>query len=211
MKLTLVTACFLAALGLCATPAMADTYFGSGGPLVDHDGDNPGIALFTINVSGTGADIASLDAITLTDFTHTWLGDTVILLLAPDNATFVLATSPPDLHSANFNGDYTFVVSNILPTIDEIADGQPSTFDVPSGSYAASDYGGGSDPGPRVDWAEMQGVGLDGDWILQIYDFFPGDTGELGGWNFTVTIPEPAGAGLLGAAASLLLVRRRRA
>ena len=69
------------------------------------------------------------------------------------------------------------------------------------------DWGAG-DLGPRVDWTEMQGVALDGNWSLGVWDFAQFDTGQLGSWSFTVTVPEPAIAGVL--AAGLLLLRRRR-
>lgn len=202
--------CAAVVLGVFAASASADTFSGPGGPLVDSDGTDEGLALFTINVSGTGATVASLDAITLTGFEHTFIGDLVIGLIAPDGA-FVTATSPPATHSSNLDGTYTFVVSNILPTWDEITDGTTDSFVVPSGSYAASDWGAG-DLGPRVDWAEMQGAALDGNWSLGVWDFAAGDSGQLGSWSFTVTtVPEPASLGLGAAALVLLLSRRRRA
>lgn len=200
------------AIAVCSASAAADeTFSGTGGPLVDHDGTNDGVAAFTINVSGFNTNIVALDSVTLTNLSHTFLGDIAIALVSP-LGEFVTVTSPPGTVSANLNGTYTFRVDDQPPfqyeTLDEATDTLGTNDVVASGTFAASDWGEG-DLGPRLGWEELEGVGLDGDWTIAIYDFFPGDTGSLGGWSFTVSIPEPASASLTALAAFALLRRRR--
>ena len=197
----------------CASLAMADeTFSGPGGPLVDHDGTNNGIAAFTISVSGfPGVQIDSLKSVTFTNLTHTYLGDLVIALIPPDGLdAFATVSSPPALESSNLNGTYTFRVDVQMPfqfqTLDEISAPLNDNDVVPSGTLAASDWGNGGF-GPRVNWSQMEGATLDGDWIIQFHDFFPADTGALGSWSFTV-VPEPVVMPLV-AGVGLVLLRRR--
>lgn len=204
---------FAAGAIVCGASAAADeTFSGAGGLLVDHDGTNEGVAAFTINVSGFDTNIVALDSVTLTNLNHTFLGDLAITVISP-LGDFVTVTSPPAAVAANLNGSYTFRVDDEPPfqyeTLDEATDTLGNSDVVASGTFAASDWGSGG-LGPRLGWEELEGVGLDGDWTVAIYDFFPGDTGSLGGWSFTVSIPEPASASLAGLGA-LALLRRRRA
>jgi hypothetical protein len=202
-------------LGGASLATADETFSGAGGSLVDHDGSENGVAAFTINVNGfPGAQVAQLKSVSFTNLTHTFLGDLVIALVPPDGvASFVTVTSPPALESSNLNGNYTFVVDNVVPfqfqTLDEAAAPLGDNDTVPSGTLAASDWGDG-ELGPRVAWQEMEGTTLDGDWVIQFHDFFPGDTGALGSWSFTVTVPEP-GVGLLSIAGGLALLLRRGA
>jgi subtilisin-like proprotein convertase family protein len=201
-------------LAASAMTANATVYNGTGGALVDA-GDDVGLAQFDINIAGTGGTVTSLNSITVS-LTHTWIGDTVMELDAPDGTTYVSLASPPDSESANYNGTYTFVVDPTKQTIDEVSGPLTTSQDIPSGLYAPSDYGGGTLPGTRVDYNDFVGIGLDGTWTLFIADYGAGDTGDLTGWSIdvdysTAVTPEPASLAAIAGLGGLGLVRRRSA
>ena len=190
--------------------AASYSYTGAGGALVDGATD-AGAALFDINVSGTGATVTSIQSVTLTGFSHTFAGDLGVYLIGPDGTTYSTLVAPPDDDGANFGGNYTFVVDATKSTIDGATVGAATTFNIPSGTYAISDYGDGVNPGPRSDFSALAGQPLDGTWTLEIDDFYAGETGTLGSWGFTANAgvaPEPTSIAALGAA-GLLLHRRR--
>lgn len=65
------------------------------------------------------------------------------------------------------------------------------------------------DPRPAM-LASFSGLNANGNWTLFLADQSPGATSTLQSWTLTVTgVPEPSAA-LLGAAGSLVLLRRRR-
>ena len=197
------------------------TYSGTGGNLPDRvSGDvDPGFADFDITIPATSATVNSIVSVTLTGLTHTWVGDTQAYLIDPlydgtiaNAAHAVSLFSPPDDDGANFNGTYTFVVDPTKQIIDQASAGQLSAYDIPGGTYAISDYGGGTDPGPRTDFTGSVGAPVAGVWTLEIIDYYPGDTGALVGWSITLDqgeVPEPAALGLVGLLG--LAVRRHRA
>lgn len=194
----------------CATYVSAEVYSGPGGALVDDPGAGAiGTAEFPIVISGTGATIQSVNAVTLNNITHTWLGDTQFTLLGPDG-TLVRLASPRDGEDANLNGTYRLVVDPSVPTLDEAAVPLGDADNVPSGTYAIATYQDATTPGPRTTYDPFDNAAADGTWTLRVEDFAAGDTGSLGSWELDVTfVPEP-GAVTSIAALALWGLRRRR-
>src|SRR5688572_29604276 len=85
-------------LGACAGSANAEEYFGSGGPIADGPGINdPELyteTVFPINVSGTGGNVTSVNAVTLVNIQHPFFGDLEFLLRGPDGSTALLVDAP---------------------------------------------------------------------------------------------------------------------
>jgi subtilisin-like proprotein convertase family protein len=196
-----------------AASSLAVTYTGAGFTLADGTSTAVGVASSDITVTDTGT-VGSINSVTLTNLTHTWLGDLEIRLTNVASGTSVILASPPDLRSANFNGTYTFAVGTQYQTIDEASLNQASTYNVPTGTYAISSYGGGTNVGARTSYSALTGLPLAGQWRLEISDFAPGDTGALGSWSLNATpqaVPEPATMAALGLGAAAMLRRRKKA
>lgn len=196
----------LAGLALAGSGFALD-FSGPGFAIVDATTTENGVASSTITISGTGLTVTSLNSVTLTGLSHTFAGDLEIDLEHVATGTSVVLTSPPTTASANFNGTYTFVVNPGLSTIDEVTNGQPSSFNIPSGSYAPSAFGGN-----RTNYNAFNGLALDSVWRLTITDFAPGDVGSLQSWGFNVSaVPEPGTVAALGLGVAALLRRKKRA
>ena len=200
-------------LALLAPAAQADilTYNGTGGPLTDATTDDEGVTNFDIEITGTGQTVTSIESVTLTGFSHSYLGDLSIFLVGPDEDFYSIITVPPGNASANFGGTYTFRVDPTAMTVDQAAAGKATGYTLPGGTYAISDLGENNQPGPRTTFDDLSGQPLDGFWTLQIIDSFEEESGSLGSWSFTATtvVPEPTSLAALGAAGTLLARRRR--
>ncbi|MBL9118579.1 MAG: proprotein convertase P-domain-containing protein [Phycisphaerae bacterium] len=193
----------LAAATSCG--AMAQ-YSGAGGILNDAL-DEPAVTTFAITVLDEGT-IGSFQSLTLTNFQHSWCGDVKITLTAPDASSVSIVdrigyTGSLFGDSSNYLGSYAFADGGANIWTIATQQGNGTTFNIPTGTYAATGAGGAA-----VDLsAFFLGKSAFGTWTLTVTDFESGDTGSLGSWglNFGV-VPSPAGFGLL----VLSLVRRSR-
>jgi len=190
-------------LAVYSSVAQADIFFGSGFTLVDN-----GTAFGNIVIAGNGGTVASIDSVTINGFTHTYIGDLFVEFRNVTTATAITVSlaSPPDNTPSNFNGNYTFSVNTAFQTIDEAAFGQGDSFNIASGSYAISDYGGGTANGARTNFNTMTNLAIDGTWQLRVIDFASVDTGAITSWSFNSTItavPEPSSIALIGGTALL--------
>ena len=198
----------VASLSLAGLAASADaapmTYLGAGGA-VPPSGTS---GLFTDTITVTD-DVSIADvSLTLTDFSHSWIGDFYATLVFDDGVnplvSLELFGDEGSLGPSNdVNGTYEFVDGGAA---DFASAGNP----VPSGSYAAS----GS-------FSVFQGLSSAGSWTLNLDDQHGGDSGSLGSWSLTIDgrangggnggapVPLPGSLALL--AAGLLGLRARYA
>jgi subtilisin-like proprotein convertase family protein len=189
----------LGALAGLSAAASAGVYTSPGGSIADNAPGSPLVVSFSVTDSGP---LASLD-VTLTGLTHTWAGDLVATLTAP-NGTFANLMSRPGTgtfgDSSDFGGTYRFIDGG-ADLVAGLAAGD-GTFVLPSGDYQAT---------VMLNDA-FAGTPLLGTWTLSISDNAPGDLGALGSASLSVTaVPEAStfamfGLGLLGVAA----LRRRQ-
>lgn len=202
--MTTTRAATLACLGLVS--AAAADYTGSGGLLNDAN-DQPGVTTFSIEVLDAGT-IGAFEGLTLTGLNHTWCGDLQITLIAPDASSISIVdrigyTGSLFGDSSNYFGNYTFLNGGADLWALATAQGNGTGFNIPSGSYVASGFGG-----TAVDLnAFFLGKSAQGTWTLSITDFESGDFGNLGSWSLNMSVvPSPGALAALGA---LGMFRRR--
>lgn len=174
----------------CSHGASAQ-YSGPGGVLNDAL-DEPGVTAFTITVLDVGT-IGSFQSLSLTNFQHSWCGDVKITVTAPDASSISIVdrigyTGTLFGDSSNYLGNYAFADAGASIWAIATQQGNGTTFNIPTGTYAATGSGGSA-----VDLsAFFLGKSAFGTWTLTVTDFESGDSGSLGSWglNFGV-VPSP--------------------
>lgn len=152
----------------------------------------------------TLATAGTLSSITLTNLTHTWVGDLIATITGP-SGTFTLFDNiggggPCNGDSSNFVGTYSF--ANGGNNIWTEAGNGTSAYNLVAGTYSTS-----NNVGTQL---TMNTALAAGTYTLKIVDICTIDSGAVGGWCIDYTpVPEPASMAVLGAGA-LALIRRRR-
>lgn len=202
MKKTLVLAMVVAS---AMSQAAVITYTGS---VVSIPDNNPGGAVASQLVSGTGLTFSSITSIGIL-VRHTWQGDLTVELRKVGGPSLLLTDRPGAPQSTfgfsndNFGdpttGDYMDFMDSAAGTYDT---GQPnSPLNSPTGAYKAE---GGS-------VNAFSGITLDGTWELFAKDSAGGDTGGIVGWYIEGNaVPEPGTIAALGLGAAVLLRRKAK-
>jgi subtilisin-like proprotein convertase family protein len=194
----------LLALSAVAGAASATVYNGGGGEITD-------LGTLTLNIN-VGASHSAVNGVRLVRLSHTWVGDVIVTLTAPDGDTASIVsrigsdgTTVGD--SSNFDGTYNFIPGG-ADIWAEAANGAGS-YVLASGDYAPSGVGSGADTGYGSIGAQNAGT-----WTLTITDNAAGDVGLLGAWELDLkddaVVPEPASMIALGAGLAAFAARRRR-
>lgn len=151
---------------------------------------NAGSASSFINVPITATITNPADVTINLDLTHTWLGDIVAELVTPSGSSCALikrigaGTDPAcgngsDLIAGNI---LSFNSANTLPV--------PTTNPVPGGSYLPT--GGTSTYPATIPLCDLStflnGVEVNGDWVLNLQDNGVGDEGTLNSWELVFNI-----------------------
>jgi subtilisin-like proprotein convertase family protein len=189
----------LAVFLLAAAQASADTFTNSSGITINDAtfvNNGPDIAAAatpypsTIAVSGLTGTITDVD-VTLTNLTHSEIGDVDVLLVGPGGQKLLLMSDVGRVCEAS-NDTLTFD--------DGASQSVPDCNDLASGTYKPSNYAGntGEDagdsfpspaPAPPYDSAlsTFNGAAPNGTWSLYVVDDQATDTGSIGGWSLTIT------------------------
>jgi subtilisin-like proprotein convertase family protein len=183
-------------LGLTSA-ATADVFGpGPGGAIPDNPNPNcttPPTTVFTsvINVPNAGT-VASVNGVTITG-THSWVGDMVVTLTAPngDDVHLISRTNGPagGGDSSDFGGPYVYVNAVTAPTFTAAAvlagGGEP----VPAGTYGRETTPPTAVPAADPDtYTVFNGDPVTGNWTLTVGDWCAADTGSIAGWTLDITI-----------------------
>lgn len=118
----------------------------------------------SIAISGAGS--ALNDVLVEVNLTHSYVGDLVLVLTAPDGSSVLL-----------FVGDGELLGRNMVDTV--FTDSAASTI-----SDGTSPYTGEFQPYEPL--AAFVGLDPNGEWTLQVYDLFADDQGSLESWRLTI-------------------------
>jgi len=197
---------------------------GAGGALPDATSGNsiPNSGFFSSSAASSFVgDITGIKSVTLSNLSHTWVGDMQITLISPNGtrvnlfSRFGVTTATGVGSSKDLGGTYTFVESGGLAWNPIAGAGL-----YPGGIYDRSTntnaltvqvgtVSGVQGLNPNT-FASMIGGASNGNWTIEYRDFAGGDIGTLGGWSVDFNfIPTPGALALLGVAG--LAGRRRRA
>lgn len=187
--------------------------------------NNPTGVTRTFTVTGVPAN-ALINSVTLTlNATHTWVGDLRATLASPDNEVHILFYDIGDTNSPVGTGDSSNLAGSYLfsdagaTTLWTAADGGPSSFDIPPGTYRTTGVNSNTATGmnstygyPGLPFSEILTGGkiaarenipaaTNGTWTLTISDNETGDTGTINAGttlNVDYSVPTAANAALQG-------------
>jgi subtilisin-like proprotein convertase family protein len=158
------------------------------------DNNTAGVDITLVVPASETRQIMSFDSVSLTNFTHTWMGDIIMTLTHVDTGTSVTLMNQEVTsgNSTDLRGDYL------------IADGAAAwpttggTTIAPAGTY-----------GTDGSLAAFVGEDLAGTWVINVSDRAGQDLGSISAFGLNVTVPTPGALALLGMG-GLLVSRRRR-
>ena len=237
-RLNKLVAAFAVCSLLVAGAANAQTQYrsGSGGVLNDASSTNndtsglPG-TVNSFTFSTTGGTIGNLDSIDLIGMSHTWMGDHTMSLTHVQSGTSAVFYNMNRYfkdESSNLNGDYYYTDRTGAANIVAAAESLGNNGIVTSGEYQAFDSNGngantytGSDRYIITSFDAFDGLTMNTDWRLDLWDRSNDDMGSITDWGMTITsgpsapsaVPEPgewAAMGVLGFGLVGLVVRGRR-
>lgn len=202
--------CLVAIAILCAFPAMAQTTFPfSASPALDipdaaYNGALISMASNTIAVSGvTGTSVINIEVDL--NINHTWVGDLIIKLRAPNGNLLTLvsrpgATETDDLgvggavgSSADMNGS-TLTFSDLgITDAEAMATGLTDAQFVCTTNGLCSFFPNpGATTSPTQTFASLFGGTMNGNWTLFVGDRFADDIGTLNSWSIRISTVSPA-------------------
>lgn len=130
-----------------------------------------------------GSPIIGSVSVTLHGYSHTFPGDVIIILAAPDGRAIHLAQRCGSATDAT-GGTFTFVAADLAPPITNFS-GPGATFSATSCSVATA-------PAPApiptlTDLRQFLGSDSSGTWSLYVADVVSNDSGVINGWSLTIS------------------------
>jgi subtilisin-like proprotein convertase family protein len=180
-------------LGFTAAAQAAVYGPGTGGAIPDNPSATctavpPTVLTSTIAIADAGT-VASVNSVTLTGLTHTWVGDIVVTLTAPNGDTVhVMArtgpTGGPPGSASDAGGNYVFQNAPTVPTFSQAAAASP----VPSGTYGRFTTTVGPPAADPDTYDVFAGDPVTGNWTLAVADWCAADLGSFTSWSLDITL-----------------------
>jgi subtilisin-like proprotein convertase family protein len=178
-------------LGLTAA-AQANVYGPqAGGPIpdasIDFTGGTPLVS--TLNIAGAGT-IVSVNSITLTGLSHTWVGDLLVVLQAPNGDNIQVFGRLGCTANATVGNGSDLAGNYIFQNTGTAFGGAAGTGLVPAGTYARRSVPATLTipPPDNDDFTVFNGDSANGNWTLTINDWATLDTGSLTSWSLDITV-----------------------
>jgi subtilisin-like proprotein convertase family protein len=149
--------------------AGAPTTYTYSGPPVPIPDVNPTGAVATLTVPG--AVVIGDVNLTLTNVTHTWIGDLVVQLVGPDGTGTTLVNRIPGGTGNNANDNFANTVLDDEAAVSIESQGGP----VANASFR-----------PARPLSGFDNKTGNGEWTLRIVDQGPGDVGTINAWSLTL-------------------------
>ncbi len=170
-----------------AAPATAVFAASSGLPLSIPDNNQTGVTN-SVSVSGIPAGVLVTNVAIKFNMTHTWVGDVVMNLRAPNGQTMNLIAALNGGTGGNGTANFTNTVIDSLSTTPLSGAPAPRT-----GTYRADKFTATIPtltPTTTNAWLPLLGT-LNGNWTLGICDIFTGDVGVLSSWEIQISYVAP--------------------
>lgn len=162
----------------------------AGLPLVVPDGNTTGILTTPVTVSGVPAGSVITNVSIRFTMTHTWVGDLVMNLKAPNGQVLNLIGLLDNGSGGNSTANFTNTTVDSISTL--AMSGAPAPR---SGTYRADRFNVGAGalgvaPTTTNFWLPLLST-IDGDWQLAMSDLGVGDVGTLTSWSISFTYVAP--------------------
>ncbi len=176
---------------ISSTSSTSSATFNSGTISVVVPDNNPAGASSIIPVSGIPANATLTGANVTFNMAHTWTGDVVVVLKAPNNNTlnldyFLTATGGTGATTGFVN---TRISSTGTASLGSGANPYTGTFAADARTTTAAGFGATGPTGfiPNVNTFNGLYSVANGNWTLAMYDGFGGDQGTLTSWSLQLT------------------------
>jgi subtilisin-like proprotein convertase family protein len=145
----------------------------AGLPVAIPDGDQVTGASSSINVTTLGA-VADINV--FLNISHMWVGDLRATLTGPSGATVVLFDRP-GVPATTFGCS----ADNLMVTFDDQALLSATDFENACIANNANTYRA------SASLSAFEGLNMQGNWTLRVYDYATGDVGSIDNWSLTIT------------------------
>ncbi len=172
-----------------AASTVTSTFNATGLPLVIPDGNTTGVSRAVV-ASGIPAGAVVSNVSVSFDMAHTWVGDVVMNLTAPNGQTLNLIAALNG--GAGDNGTDNFTGTVISSTGTVALSGAPAPR---TGTFAADRFVAAIPtiaPTTTTNWAPLLAGPLNGNWTVSICDIFGLDQGTLTNLSVSITYGAPA-------------------
>lgn len=174
-----------------ASAPMSNTVNATGLPLAIPDANTTGVAT-TVAVAGIPAGVTITGVSINFTMTHTWVGDVVMNLTAPNGQTLNLIGLLDNGQGLNSSNDFTNTTVSSTSTTPMSGAPAPRT-----GTFRADGFTATIPtiaPTTTNTWAPLLSSTPNGNWRLAICDVAGGDVGNLTAWSITITYVAPVPA-----------------